>query len=82
MAEIKDLFHDLGNCHNKISLGAGIAKMELTSDFKDKPMPEEIKKVLDRLVELERHAIEANAKLKQLKNVIYEIIDPDTGKKS
>ncbi len=81
MVKIRDLFHDLGNSHNKISMGAGIAKMELTQDFKDKPMPQEVKKALDRLIELERHAIEANAMLKQLKDAVYDIIDPGTDQK-
>ena len=81
MAKIKDLFHDLGNFHNKISLGAGISRMELTDDFKNKPMPPEIKKILDRFVELERNAIDANAKLKELKDVVYNITDPATGLK-
>lgn len=81
MAKIRDLLHDVGNYHNKISLGAGIAKMELEHDFKDKPMPREIKNVLNKLIDLERNAIEANAILKQLKNVIYNTIDPDTDQK-
>ncbi len=81
MEKIKDLFHDVGNCHNKISLGAGIAKMEIEDDFKGKTMPPEIKKAFSRLIELERNAIEANTKLKELKNFIYEIIDPEKGKK-
>ena len=81
MSKIKDLFHDVGNCHNKISLGAGIAKMELEQDFKDKPMPPEIKNTLSKLINLERNAIEANAMLKRLKDTIYDIIDPETNLK-
>lgn len=74
MAKIRDLFHELGNCHNKIGLGAGVAKMELTDDFKDKPMPPEVKNALSRLIELEQNAIKANAVLKQLKDAVYDIV--------
>jgi hypothetical protein len=81
MAKINDLLHEIGNWHNKISLGAGIARMELEHDFKDKPMPPEIKNTLGKLIQLEHNTIEANASLKQLKNAIYEIIDPETDQK-
>ena len=81
MAKIKDLFHDVGNCLNRISMGAGIAKMEITDDFKDKPTPPQIKNALGRLNDAERHAMEANAMLKQLREVIYNLVDPDTDRK-
>ena len=82
MTNIRDLFHKIGNCHNKISVGAGVSKMELAQDFKDKPIPPGIKKVLSRLTELERHAIEASKILNQLKDTVYNIVDPDIGRKS
>ena len=81
MVKIRDLFHDVGNFHNKISIGAGVAKMELAHDFKDKPLPPEIKKALGRLSDLERNAIEASVVLNKLKNTVYGILDPETDQK-
>lgn len=75
MAKIRDLFHDVGNVHNKISVCAGITKMELAHNFKGKAMPPEIKKLLNRLNDIERNAIEASAILNQLKDVVYSIVD-------
>ena len=80
MEKIRELFHKVGNWHNKISVGAGVAKAELKEKFKDNPLPPEIEKVFGRLTELERHAVEASKTLNQLKDVVYGIIDPDIAK--
>lgn len=72
MTTIRDLFHKIGNLHNKISVGAGVTKAELKREIK-------IEKVLDRLSELEKIAVEASQELRRLKDLIYNIIDPDTG---
>ncbi|MCX5699853.1 MAG: hypothetical protein NTX01_09215 [Candidatus Omnitrophica bacterium] len=81
MHKIRDLFHAVGNCHNKISVGAGVAKIELMHNFKDRPLPPEIKKALSRLNDLERNAVESSDTLNQLKEAVYKIIDPDTSQK-
>ncbi|MBI4706910.1 MAG: hypothetical protein HY761_03170 [Candidatus Omnitrophica bacterium] len=80
MSKIRDLFHKVGNCHNKISVAAGLTKAELKRKHEGGTMPEEIKKVVGRLSELEQHAVEASKVLNQLKDIIYGAIDPDTGK--
>lgn len=80
MVNIRDLFHKIGNLHNKITIGAGVSKAELTNKFKDKPVPAEIEKTLKRLADLEQTAVEASKDLRELKDIIYGIIDPDTGK--
>lgn len=80
MSKIRDLFHDVGNFHNKISVGAGIAKIALKQDFKDKTIPPEIKRVLTRLSELERSAIEASVILHKLRDAVYLAIDPESGR--
>ena len=80
MEKIREMFHKIGNWHNKISVGAGVAKVELKQEFEDNPMPKEIEKALSRLTELEQHAVEASKALNQLKEVVYAVIDPDTGK--
>jgi hypothetical protein len=79
MTKIRELFHKIGNLHNKISVGSGVTKMELKSECSvSKPL--KIEKTLRKLTQLERHAVEASKILNQLKDVIYDILDPDTGK--
>jgi hypothetical protein len=80
MSEIKDLFHKVGNCHNKISVCAGLTKVELQDVFKNHKAPAGIDKITERLAYLEQHAIEASQVLDQLKDFIYGIIDPETEK--
>jgi len=79
MTKIRELFHKIGNWHNKISVGAGVAKAELRQKFRSS-VPEEIEKAINRLSGLEQHAVEASKALRQLKGLVYSIIDPDTGK--
>ncbi|RKY31378.1 MAG: hypothetical protein DRP74_05070 [Candidatus Omnitrophota bacterium] len=78
MAKIRELFHKVGNWHNKISVGAGVAKAELKEKLKNASSSQEIEKSITRLSELEQHTIEASKALRQLKDAIYNIIDPDS----
>jgi predicted phosphatase len=80
MSEIKDLFHKVGNCHNKISVCAGLTKMELEDIVKTNKLPAEIEKIMERLTYLEQHAIEASKVLDRLEDYVYSVIDPDTEK--
>ena len=80
MPTIRELFHEMGNLHNKISVTAGVIKGELQQKFKDIPLPPETEKLVNRLSELEQHAVEAGKTLNQLNDIIYDVIDPDTGK--
>lgn len=80
MATIREIFHEIGNWHNKISVGAGVAKAMLKQKIKGNPMPPETEEMLKKLTELEQLAVGADKVLNKLKDVIYGIIDPDTGK--
>lgn len=77
MTELKELFHQVGNWHNKISVLAGLTKAELKKQFKDSVIPEEIEKVLARLTLVEKHAVEVSSLLNQLKDLVYKKIVPD-----
>lgn len=77
---IRELFHKIGNLHNKISVAAGVSKVELKKKFKGNPTPLEIEKIVTRLSEVEQTAVEASKDLRQLKDMVYRIIDIDTGK--
>lgn len=80
MIKIRDMFHKIGNLHNKISIAAGICKAELKKEFKENLAAQEIEKVVTRLSEIEQTAVEASKDLRQLKDMIYSIVDPDTEK--
>ena len=80
MANIRELFHSIGNWHNKITLGAGVARMEIKQQFKDVPLTPEAERMSNKLKELEQQAVEASRVLHELKDIVYGILDPDTDK--
>jgi len=80
MTEIRELFHKIGNLHNKISVGAGVTKVELKRKFKDNPIPSEIENAISRLTDLEKTAVEASKDLRQLKDMVYIRMGIDTSK--
>jgi hypothetical protein len=81
METIRELFHEIGNWHNKISVGAGVTKEILKQKSKDNSLPQGLKDMLiKRFGELERQVMGAEKVLLQLKDIIYGSLDPDTGK--
>ena len=81
MATIRELFHEIGNWHNKISVGAGVTKVMLRQKFRNNStMPKEINQTLKKLSRLEQHALGADKVLNRLKDIVYKKINPDTGK--
>jgi len=78
MDTIREMFHEVGNWHNKISMGAGVAKATLKNRFKNNSAPKEITEVFRSLTTLEQHAVSAGRTLNKLKDIIYGIVDPDT----
>ncbi len=80
MSELKDMFHKVGNCHNKISVCAGLTKVELKDYIKEGKSSPELEKVVERLNTLEHYAIEAGKLLDELKDYVFNIIDSDTDK--
>ena len=74
MKEIRELFHKIGNYHNKICVGLGVSRMELERGATAS------KETLKRLTELEGVTIEATNALRKLKDIIARIVDLDTGK--
>lgn len=81
MLTIKELFHKIGNQHNKISVGAGLTKELIEQKTKESAISEEIKELLfERLTDLEQKAIETDKVLNQLRDIVYNILDPVTGR--
>jgi len=76
MPTIRKLFHELGNWHNKISIGAGVTR-ELLKQKSRKPSSNAM--FIKRLTELERLIIGSDKTLHKLKDKVYKIVDPDTG---
>jgi len=77
MKEMRELFHKIGNYHNKICVGAGLSRMEIEKRFKPSDLPKE---TLKRLTELEDSAIEATNALRKLKDMVAGVVDLETGK--
>lgn len=79
MTKIRELFHKIGNLHNKICVAAGVSKAELEKK-KDSPGLKEVERIIARLSEVEQTAVEASKDLRRLKDIIYGIIDPSERK--
>ena len=80
MATIREIFHEIGNWHNKITMCAGVTKEMLKREYKDRPLPQEAKDALiKKLSELEQYAVGADKVLLQLKGIIYKKVNPDLG---
>lgn len=81
MRKIKELFHEIGNWHNKISVASGVTKAMLEKTAKENSVSKEVKNMLDKkLTELEKFTLGANEVLIQLKHIVYNVINPDTNK--
>lgn len=69
--KVGELFHQVGNWHNKICVAAGLTKAELKKKIKDSAIPEEIEKAIERLSLVEKQAVEASKILDELKAAIH-----------
>ena len=82
MATIRNKFHDLGNWHNKISMGSTVTKEALSDPDLTKLPPEELKKIIDKSVEtlgkFEGYIIGADKVTNEIKSYIYENLGADT----
>lgn len=81
MENIRDLFHTVGNWHNKISVASGLLKIELSEAFSEKTVPKDMEEVMKLISDLEGFAIGASKSLNQLKDAVYEL-KPDTKKEA
>ena len=81
MATIRDLFHKIGNQHNKISVSAGVAREKLKQTPLGSLTAQELREKNDKLANtfdnIERAAGEADKMIKNLKKAVYELTDPD-----
>jgi len=84
MNTIRELFHSLGNKHNLITVGCGVSKEILSNCLKNEELPEKVKDKLNYVIKnLDKHIADAMAAEKvalELHDIIYKVINPDTGK--
>lgn len=80
MESVREIFHEIGNWHNKICVAAGLTKVVLQEKYKKGAKHQPKEDIIKRLTKIEGLAKGADKALLRLKDVIYEIIDPDTGK--
>jgi hypothetical protein len=80
-ATIRDLFHDIGNCHNRICIIAEVTREMLTKEditaLKLSEIKEITSKVVKALKEIEQNACGADKITADVKKIIYKIVDPD-----
>lgn len=82
MATVRNLFHKIGNWHNKISVIAGVTRESLTSQdvtkLKGAQLKEKITKVIKALKDIEQNALGVDKITEEAKEAIYKLIDADT----
>lgn len=82
MATVRNLFHKIGNWHNKISVIAGVTRESLTSQdvtkLKGAQLKEKITKVIKALKDIEQNALGVDKITEEVKEAIYKLIDRDT----
>lgn len=81
MATISNLFHQIGNCHNQISIIAGVIR-EVVSDgsltnINEEEIGRRLAEVADGLNKIEKAAIKADKIIMQMKPFIYKHLKPD-----
>lgn len=81
MSTWRDLFHTLANKQNLISIGTAATK-EGFEDLLKKDMSKELKEELSKLIEdlqkILKAIEEANNLTGEIKNKVYQIVNPDT----
>ncbi|MDP8212580.1 MAG: hypothetical protein P9X22_04720 [Candidatus Zapsychrus exili] len=81
MTTIKNMFHDIGNWHNKITISSSVvADMIENTDIdavSKENLKDELNKIKESLKKIEGYAMSADKIMIPLKKCIYQSIDPD-----
>lgn len=82
MPTLKDQFYEIANCHNRVTLPAGcfreILKLKPLAELSPKELKAQHEKLISILDGIENAAFNANQKVIELKDYIYETKSPDT----
>jgi len=84
MVTICELFHNLGNKHNIVTVGCGATKEMVEECLETEGLPEALKEKLNEiqknLGEIIKSTKEADKIATEIHDRVYEVIDPDKGK--
>lgn len=84
MATIRELFHSLGNKHNIVTIGCGatqdIAEECLESEGLSEALKNNLLEIRKNIQEIIIKAMDADKIIREIRDRVYAIIDPDTGK--
>ncbi len=79
---IRELFHDIANWHNKVTMSSSGTYLFLQDEPLDSltidQLKEKNKELLDILDGIKNDTMKANEQVKQIKELIYKKIDPDS----
>lgn len=83
MATIRELFHDLSNKLNLMTVGCG-ATADTVKDLTEEPGIPQARKdqfleIYNNLKKIEEGAMQADGLISELHKLVYEVINPDTG---
>lgn len=83
MATIRELFHNLGNKHNIVTVGCGATKDIVEECLETGGLSETLKDKLSEIRKNTEHiikeALEADKIIREIHDRVYAVIDPDTG---
>ncbi len=81
MSNLREIFHEIGNWHNKISIVAGVTRDILTGEDIDALSKDEIKEKITKMVDgfkkIEDYVINTDKTMSHLKAFVYKQLDPD-----
>jgi len=84
MATIRELFHNLGNKHNVITIGCGATQEVINECLASSGLTEEIRnnllEIKNSLEKIIKSTLEADKIATEIHDRVYVIIDPDTEK--
>jgi hypothetical protein len=83
MVTIRELFHNLGNKHNLITVGIGTTSEIVENSLKEndlKVIKENLSEIINNLDQIVEGALEADKITTEIHDRIYKVMDPDTGK--
>lgn len=83
MATIRQLFHDLSNKLNLITVGCGAtadtAKDSAEETGISQAQKDRLLEIYQNLKKIEEGALQADGVISELHKLVYDVIDPDTG---
>lgn len=83
MATIRELFHNLGNKHNLITIGCGATKEAAEECLQEKnpeAIKEKLREIQKNLGQIIKSTLEADKIAAEIRDRVYRTINPDNDK--